>query len=66
MAQKEADKYTHNNIYNGFDYYYIKIDHKIDFCLRRNNVKLPIEISKTALKLYKHWIPAYAGMTPVG
>ena len=27
MAQKEAEKYTHNNIYNGFDYYYIKINH---------------------------------------
>jgi hypothetical protein len=28
--------------------------------------KLPIETVKMALKLNKHWIPAYAGMTPVG
>ncbi|MHB1679849.1 MAG: hypothetical protein ACYCTB_04965 [bacterium] len=25
---------------------------------------MPIEIFKIALKLYKHWIPAFAGMTP--
>ncbi|MHB1680382.1 MAG: hypothetical protein ACYCTB_07740 [bacterium] len=25
---------------------------------------MPIKIFKIALKLYKHWIPAYAGMTP--
>ncbi|MHB1680522.1 MAG: hypothetical protein ACYCTB_08470 [bacterium] len=27
---------------------------------------MPIEIFKIALKLYKHWIPSFAGMTPVG
>ena len=27
---------------------------------------MPIEIFKQALKLYEHWIPAFAGMTPVG
>ncbi|MHB8292222.1 MAG: hypothetical protein ACYDB5_02050 [bacterium] len=25
---------------------------------------MPIEIFKIALKLYEHWIPAFAGMTP--
>ena len=28
--------------------------------------KLPIEIVKIALKLYKYRIPAFAGMTPFG
>ncbi|MCL4497226.1 MAG: hypothetical protein M1467_03845 [Deltaproteobacteria bacterium] len=28
-----------------------------------NYPKLPIETVKMALKLYEHWIPAYAGMT---
>ena len=33
---------------------------------KKYNPKLPIENFKQALKLYEHWIPAFAGMTPVG